>query len=141
MWNYKYILNQAFKNYSLCFNWRIIVLQCCVSFCCSAALSIYTSPPSRASLPPPHPTPPPITPEFPVLYSRFPLAILYVIVYVSATLPTPHGLFPPCCVHKSSLHLCLYCCPANRLDIGFSLSDFTLFIITLMFLNLKEFLR
>ena len=47
------------------------------------------------------------------------------MVYVSATLPVCPTLSFPLAVSTSlfSTSLCLYCCPANRLDICFSLSD------------------
>ena len=69
--------NEVIFNFNI-FNWRIIVLQCCVSGVqqCEFAIRIYIAPPSGASLPPP-----PILPlcviaehpaELPVLDSSFP---------------------------------------------------------------------
>ena len=75
------------------FNWRIIVLQCCVGSAIQhyeSAISIRIFSPSWASLPPPQPHPTPLgchrAPRWvPVSTSKFPLAIyiLHMVIYVS----------------------------------------------------------
>ena len=80
------------------FNWRIIVLQCCVSFwyTVKSAICMHISPPSWTSLPP-HPDPTSRTvlghhstelSELSMLYSSFPPAISFTRgnVHVSVTL-------------------------------------------------------
>ena len=82
--------------------------------------------------------------EFPVLYHRFMLAILHIVLYIwqPQSLNYPITTSPPTwCPHICSLHLHLYICPANRFICTifsrfhmyvlifniFSLSVFTLF--------------
>ena len=67
-----------------CFNWSVIALQCCVSFCyMTACIShMYRYIPSLLDLPPNSPPSHPSVirehwAEFPVLYSSFPLAIYF----------------------------------------------------------------
>ena len=55
--------------------------------------------------------------EFPALYSRFPLSISHMAVYMCQchALKLSHPLLPALYPQVCSLHLCLYSWPANRL--------------------------
>ena len=120
-----------FKKYI--FNWKIIALQYCVSFCHTSTWishSIHMSPPLWTSLPPPTSShasrlSQSTRSELPVSYSKFPLAIYFTYsnVYVSMLLfqfvpPSPS---PNPCVHKSVL--CVFISIAS-LQIGSSLPSF-----------------
>ena len=75
---------RSLAGYIFFFNWSIIALPCCVSFCCYA--NQYMHPPSHLYSPQPQA----ITEhgaEIPVLDSRFPLAICF-------TRGNSHGSFP-----------------------------------------------
>ena len=98
------------------FNWRIIVLQCCVGFCCiTVQISHkYICFPFFLSLPTPpghHRAPG----GLPVLYSSFPLAIYFTHGCVYMSILTPFKmvrlpLFWSICTKYSALHLklCFY---------------------------------
>ena len=84
-------LSKVLFIYLLIFKWRIIALQYYVGFChISTWIShrcIYMSPPSRTSLSPSTPSHPSRLSqstgfELPESYSKFPLAILHMIVYM-----------------------------------------------------------
>ena len=107
--------------------WSIIVLQYCVSFCCTKSSYVYAYIPSLLSTPPLRiPAIRFITEhqaELPVLYSSFPLA-LYLThggVYVNNTFPV-HATLPfPCYIHISIL--CVYI-SVLVLQIGYSVPFF-----------------
>ena len=131
------------------FNWRILSLQCCVGFCHTVMWIShrYTYVPSLLNLPPTSQPFPPLWVftedwfELPESYRRFPLAILWVVMYMFQcySLNSSHPLLPPLCPQVCSLCLCLHCYPTNRFistifldsiyiyaliyDICFSLSD------------------
>jgi len=99
------------------FNWRIIVSQCCIGFCCTPPRdqSCHIHTPSLLSLPfPSHPPLQVITEcqaGLPVLYNSFPLVInIYFTresVCISAAFSVRHTLSFPCCVCKSILYVCM----------------------------------
>ena len=108
------------------FNWGIVALQCCVSFCYTMnwISYMYTYIPSLLDLPP-TPTPNPThlghhrAPSWaPCVIQQVPTSYLFYTWqcrYVNPNLsihPTPPSLFP--CPHIHSLQLRLYSCPANR---------------------------
>lgn len=78
---------------SFSFYWSIIVLQCCISFCCNVKWISYmhTYIPSLLDLSPsPAPSYPPRSSqraERPVLYSRFPLASYFTHGHVYMSIP------------------------------------------------------
>ena len=97
------------------FNWRTIVLQCCVGFYHTSTWISYrcTYVPSILNLPSTsHPIPlfQVVTEhqiEPPVLYSKFPLAsgLYMVIIHFSATLSICPTLSCPHCIHTSVFHV------------------------------------
>ena len=105
------------------FNWWIISLQRCVTFChTSTTIShrhTHAHPPEPLSPLPPHPIPlgwHRAAPELPTSYSKCPLVTSFPHgnIHMSA-LPSP-SVPPssPLCVHESVLYICLCSCPANR---------------------------
>lgn len=112
--------NQNARHFFVClfvFNWGVVVLQCCVSFCWSTKRisDLYTNIPSSwASLPHPHfPSQPSRSSqstgaELPILSSRFPLAICLTngnAGYINPNFPGhPKPVPPPSCPHVHSLH-------------------------------------
>ena len=108
------------------FNWRKIALQYCVGFW-NKSIWIshrYTYVPSLLNFPPishfsPHPTLYVVTEHWfnlPASYSKFPVAILHVVLYMLPwySLNSSHPLLSLLCPQVCSLCLCLPCCPANR---------------------------
>ena len=103
------------------FNWRKIAIQCHVTFCCATPSVSYTCTYilSLLSLAPAHLHPTRHTQhwaELPVLFSNFPPAILYMLVYICQHyfLNSPHHLLPHLCPQVCSLCLHLCTCPANK---------------------------
>ena len=78
------------------------------------------SPPSTTSLPPPTPSTPPGCHRAlgwaPLSYSKFPLAILHMVVYMFPchSHNSSHPLLPTLCPKFCSLGLYLHCSSANR---------------------------
>ena len=103
--------------------WSIIVLQYCVSFCCTKSSYVYAYIPSLLSTPPlripaiwfitEHQA------ELPVLYISFPLALYFTHggVYVNNTSPVRATLPFPCYIHISNI-------AALALQIGYSVPFF-----------------
>ena len=115
---YNILINLRYFSPCLLFNWGIVILQYCVSFCCTMKWIsyMYTYIPSLLSLP----YIPPIwvitehRAELPALCSRFPLAICFIHGSAYTSIPISQ-LIPTSLVSTHhSLHLCLYSCPANR---------------------------
>ena len=118
----------------LYFNWRIIILQYCDSFCHASIWIVhrYTYVPSSLNpIPPPSPTYPSRLSqrtgfESPASYIKLALVIYFTYgnIYVSMLFSQIIPPFPSPTESKSlSLHLCLLCCPACRI-IGTIFLDF-----------------
>ena len=105
------------------FNWRIIVVQCCIGFChtstwishrCAYVLSLLSLPPIS------HPIPPrrfSENTEFEVSWviTQIPTGyITYGNVYVSMLLSVRLIMSFPYCVHRFVYYVCLRCCPEYR---------------------------
>ena len=96
------------------FNWSIVTLQCCVSFCCIMKWIsyMYTYIPSFLDLPPP-PSPPSWSPQGPELsllcYAQVPASCLFYTqqcIYANLPIhltPLPH----PRCIRMSILWICI----------------------------------
>ena len=107
------------------FNWSLVALQCCVSFCCNevSQLSAHKTPPpgpASHSHSPSHPSRSSQNKKLgslsiehvPSSYVLYTWQCVYVNPNLSVcpTLPFPHSP----CPHVHSLHLYLYSGPANK---------------------------
>ena len=110
--------------FSFVFNWKIIALQYCVSFCHTSTWishkyayvpSLLNLPPIQLSIPPSRSSPGPSF-GFLVSFSKFPLAIYFAYgnVYVSMLLPQFVPPSPSLTMSTSLFCLRLHFCPVNR---------------------------
>ena len=108
--------------YFFFFNWNITALQSCASLCGTTKGPSYTytyqiPPPSGASPRPSHPCrsseglswTPSVLQQLPTSYIFY----TWQRIHVNPALPVHPTLLSLCHGHISSLHLCLYFCPAH----------------------------